>query len=121
MARISVRSRTLSALDAIADGPQAKAFGITRRLHDVAERYAALLSEASYPFCSTDLSRISDALAGVPLPGIGEPVTLRMVIVAAVTARFPLEKQLLGMLETLQLAQLVALVEAVEETQLRGA
>lgn len=110
---MSFRPRTDSALDAIADGPQARAIGLTRRLHQVADRYALLMECADLPVIPDHLMV---ALATVKVRG---PLTMPTDVLADTMISHKDRAMILAILEDFSVLQLVALIEGLEDRRAR--
>ncbi len=121
---LSARIERGSALDALADGPQTRALGLTQRLHDVVERYQLLVGSVGEPLAGSDL----DALEGIvkirTLPPPSDPLCRTGLALYATTLRpadDPDRLVLARRIELLTTAELIWLVERLEERLLTRA
>ena len=111
----------MSPLDALADGVQAKALGLTQRLQDVAERYAIMLAAAPAPFTLAELEYLAEVFGRVVLPSPADAAWAEQFGAAVVRfADGSPRKALAKGLRQLGAAQRVRLLERLEEMGLDG-
>lgn len=105
---LSFRPHTGSALDALASSSLAQARGLTRRLHDVAQRYHLLLANEPHPVDAHLVRQMALELRklNTELP-VWEPGTLNLALGHLAGLR---------QLPPLSYGQMMALVEELEET-----
>lgn len=114
---MSIRLHPGSALDVLADSPQAHAWGFTRRVHDVVTRYAQVIRDSHHRLPQADVARMAQRLRtlNAELPVYNAPdltAALAMLWRAdTTTGHFP----------NMTFPQLLSLVEEIEEIAARAA
>lgn len=123
---INVRLKSRSPLDAIADGSQARAFGLTRRLHDVAARYEFMIRSYHPSLRDGEIAGIAAGLRtlGILPTSLATPALIQSLKDQLCTAaRTHYENPLLANRVAMKVRQLsaiglVVVLELVEEAAL---
>lgn len=112
MRRVSARIHEGSALDALASGAIASHFGLTKRLHDVVQRYVILLREARHRVLTPgQIGALAASLKRINEPWPTYSPTLLAVFMASAAP----DPGAASAIANMKHSELIALVEDCEE------